>query len=103
LDEKIERVRLPRQERDIIRSIMKQYAGKTPITEKSIQILYNRASNRGYDPTMIYIGLKTVICKNYLRSEYQPPHGDITQEVLHERMYIEDWELREIVKGNVER
>lgn len=52
---------------------------------------------------MIYIGLKTVICKNYLRSEYQPPHGDITQEVLHERMYIEDWELREIVKGNVER
>ncbi len=50
---------------------------------------------------MIYLGLKTVICKNYLRAEYQPPNGDITQEVIHDRMYIEDWEFREIMNGHI--
>lgn len=50
---------------------------------------------------MIYLGLKTVICKNYLRAEYQPPNGDITQEVIHDRMYIEDWEFREIMSGHI--
>ena len=50
---------------------------------------------------MIYTGLKTVICKNYLREEYEPPNGDITQEVIHDRIYIEDWEFRAIMKGHI--
>lgn len=90
------------QKHEVINAIMSQYAGRTPITKQGVTILYNRAFNRGYAPIMIYAGLKTVICKNYLRSEYEPPHGDITQEVIHDRIYIEDWELREIMKGHID-
>lgn len=89
------------QKNDVVRRILKQYASRTPITEQGINVLYDRAYNRGYRPNMIYLGLKTVICKNYLRAEYQPPNGDITQEVIHDRMYIEDWEFREIMKGHI--
>lgn len=89
------------QKHEVINAIMKQYAGRTPITEQGIRVLYNRAHCRGYRPYMIYLGLKTVICKNYLRAEYQPPNGDITQEVIHDRMYIEDWEFREIMNGHI--
>jgi len=77
---------------------MRQYAGRTPISKKSITVLYDRAEARGYQPFEIYIGLKTVICKNYIRQEYEPPNSDIMQEVIHERMYIEDYEFRDIVK-----
>ncbi|MBR5129219.1 MAG: hypothetical protein IKU67_04100 [Firmicutes bacterium] len=80
---------------------MRQYAGRTPITRRGIKILYDRAQYRGYQPCAIYAGLKTVICKNYLRSEYQPPNGDVTQEVIHDRIYIEDVEFRAIMKGYI--
>lgn len=89
------------QKHEVIAAIMKQYAGRTPINKQGITIPYNRAFYRGYSPIMIYAGLKTVICKNYLRSEYQPPNGDITQEVIHDRLYIEDWEFREIMQGHI--
>ena len=48
------------------------------------------------------MGLKTVICKNYLREEYKLPRNDPMLETLDERIYIEDWEFREIfhVDGN---
>ena len=55
------------QKHEVIRAIMQQYAGRTPITECGVNILYDRAYYRGYKPIMIYTGLKTVICKNYLR------------------------------------
>ena len=45
---------------------------------------------------MIYIGLKTMICKNYIRSEYIPPNNDPMQEVIHNRIYAEDWEFRSV-------
>lgn len=51
---------------------------------------------------MIYHGLRTVICKNYLRAEYEPPNGDITQEVIHDRLFIEDWEFRAIMNGQID-
>ena len=89
------------QKHEVIQRIMGQYAGRTPINRRGLNILYNRACNRGYEPFLIYMGLKTVICKNYLRAEYEPPNGDITQETIHDRMYIEDWEFREIMKGNI--
>lgn len=89
------------QKHEVIRAIMQQYAGRTPITERGVNILYDRAYYRGYKPIMIYTGLKTVICKNYLREEYEPPNGDITQEVIHDRIYIEDWEFRAIMKGHI--
>ena len=44
------------QKNDCIRSLMRQY-GNTPITERGLSILYDRAQNRGYDTYMIYIGL----------------------------------------------
>ena len=89
------------QKHEVIRTIMQQYAGRTPITERGVNILYDRAYYRGYKPIMIYAGLKTVICKNYLREEYEPPNGDITQEVIHDRIYTEDWEFRAIMKGHI--
>ena len=88
------------QKNDCIRSLMRQY-GNTPITERGLSILYDRAQNRGYDTYMIYIGLKTVICKNYRRSEYIPPQNQPEYEHIHERMYIEDWEFRGIMKGDI--
>lgn len=86
------------QRHEVIGAIMRQYAGRTPISKKGIALLYDRAEARGYRSFEIYIGLKTIICKNYLRKEYQPPNGDIMQEVLHERMYIEDCEFRDLMK-----
>lgn len=86
---------------DVINRIMNLYAGKTPVNGQALKILYARAENRGYHPWQIYTGLKTIICKNYLRNEYIPPNNDPEQEALHERIYIEEWEFREIVKGNI--
>ena len=90
------------QKHEVIRTIMQQYAGRTPITERGVNILYDRAYYRGYKPIMIYAGLKTVICKNYLGEEYEPPNGDITQEVIHDRLFIEDWEFRAIMNGQID-
>lgn len=87
------------QKHEVIQSIMRQYGGRTPVNRQGLNVLYNRAESRGYRPFMIYIGLRTVICKNYLRKEYEPPNGDIEQEPLHDRIYIEDWEFRAIMKG----
>ncbi len=87
------------QRHEVIRKIMQQYAEKTPITKRGITLLYDRAASRGYNSLLIFIGLKTVICKNYLREEYMPPNNDPMMENLDERRYIEDWEFREIMKG----
>lgn len=89
------------QRHEVIRKIMQQYAGRTPITKHGIAILYHRAESRGYDPWSIYDGLKTVICKNYIRAEYTPPNNDPMMESLDERRFIEDWEFKEIMKGGV--
>lgn len=88
-------------EYDVIKSIMQQYGTRTPINVPALKVLYARAWKRGYSPSMIYLGLKTIICKNYLRSEYRFPNNDPEQEVLHERIYIEDCEFRDIVKGAI--
>ena len=79
------------RECDVIPLIMRQYAGRTPISRNALNVLYSRARNRGYMPMEIYLGLRTIICKNYLRSEYTPPNNDPELEVIHERIYIEDW------------
>lgn len=90
------------QKHEVIRAIMEQYAGRTPVNKRGLNILYDRAYYRGYEPFMIYLGLRTVICKNYLRAEYEPPNGDITQEVIHDRLFIEDWEFRAIMNGHID-
>lgn len=87
------------QKHEVINKLMRQYSTRTPITRQGLNILYDRAHYRGYDAKLIYIGLKTVIAKNYLRKEYVPPCGDITLEVIDERRYIEDWEFRRIMQG----
>lgn len=89
------------QKNDVMNRIIREYAGKTPITVSGIDLLYNRAESRGYQPEMIYAGLRTMICKNYMRSEYEPPHKDPAQEAIHDRLYIEDWEFRDIMNGYI--
>ena len=89
------------QKHEVINAIMSQYAGRTPITKQGVTILYNRAFNRGYAPIMIYAGLKTVICKNYLRAQYEPPNGNPEDEPLHDKLLIEDWEFKAIMKGYI--
>lgn len=84
------------QKQDVINRILKEYSEKSPIHRKGLEKLYNTAEYRGYHPTMIYIGLKTMICKNYIRNEYIPPNNDPMQEVIHNRIYAEDWEFRSI-------
>lgn len=90
------------QKQEMIKLIMIQYAERTPITQRGISLLYDRVLARGYSAGCIYMGLKTVICKNYLREEYKLPRNDPMLETLDERIYIEDWEFREIfhVDGN---
>lgn len=87
------------QKHEVIRKIMQQYGSRTPITHTGISLLYDRAVSRGYDAVTIMIGLKTVICKNYLRNEYTPPNNDPLLETLDERRYIEDCEFKDIMKG----
>lgn len=87
------------QKYEVIRRIMKQYAGRTPITKQGISILYDKAESRGYKPSAILIGLETVICKNYLRKEYTPPNNDPLLEALDERRYIEDYEFKEVMRN----
>jgi hypothetical protein len=82
------------QKHDVINEILREYKDKAPINRNGLETLYDRASNRGYLPMMIYVGLKTMICKNYIRKEYIPPNNDPLLEVIHERMYMEDWEFR---------
>ena len=84
------------QKQDVINRILKEYAKKSPINRKGLEKLYNTAECRGYHPMMIYIGLKTMICKNYIRNEYIPPNNDPMQEVIHNRIYAEDWEFRSV-------
>lgn len=84
------------QKFEIVNRILNRYSGKAPIHKKGLSLLYERAENRGYRPIEIYLGLKTCILKNYIREEYIPPNNDPEQEVVHERMYMEDWEFREI-------
>lgn len=86
---------------EVIDRIMRQYAGKAPLTREALKVLYARAENRGYHPQEIYAGLKVIIYKNYMRDKYIPPNNDPEQEVMHERIYIEDWEFREIMKGAI--
>ena len=88
------------QKHEVIEKIMQQYAERTPITKEGILLLYDRADKRGYSPFNIFIGLKTVICKNYIREEYAPPNNDPMLEALDERRYIEDAEFKEIMKNN---
>lgn len=87
------------QKHEVVKKLMKQYSKRTPINERGLEILYDRACYRGYDAALIYRGLKTVICKNYLRKEYTPPNNDIACEVIDDRRYIEDWEFRAIMAG----
>ena len=49
------------QKNDCIRSLMRQY-GNTPITERGLSILYDRAQNRGYDTYMIYMACSHIVC-----------------------------------------
>lgn len=85
------------QRHEVIGKIMKKYASRTPINPKGVAVLYDRAASRGYDPVHIMIGLQTVICKNYIRSEYTPPQNNPELEVVDERRYIEDAEFRDIM------
>ena len=91
------------QKHEVIGLIMRQYASRTPINRRGIEIMYHRAESRGYDAQSIYRGLKTVICKNYLREEYTPPRNDPMLESLDERHYIDDWDFREIRRGGVKQ
>lgn len=84
------------QKFEIVNGILKSYSDKAPIHKKGLSLLYERAENRGYRPNEIYLGLKTCILKNYIREEYVPPNNDPAQEPLDERIFIEDWEFREI-------
>ena len=86
------------QKQDVINALIAEYHEKAPVTKQGLDILYTRAENRGYMPIMIYIGLKTMICKNYVRNEYIPPNNDPMQEVIHNRIYAEDWEFRSVFK-----
>lgn len=84
---------------EVIPKILRKYQKKAPISKGGLEWLYKIAENRGYKPDEIYEGLKTCICKNYIRSEYVPPNNDPMQEVIHEREYIEDWEFKQIFKS----
>lgn len=84
------------QKFEVINGILKRYSVKAPIHRRGLEMLYDRAENRGYQPTAINIGLKTCICKNYVRNEYTPPNNDPECEIIHERIYIEDCEFRDI-------
>lgn len=86
------------QKQDVINALLAEYKDKTPIHQAGLELLYTRAENRGYHPKMIYIGLKTLICKNYVRSKYVFPNNDPLQEIIHERVYMEDREFRNIFK-----
>ena len=87
------------QKHDVINEILREYKDKAPINRNGLETLYDRASNRGYLPMMIYVGLKTMICKKYIRKEYIPPNNDPLLEVIHERMYMEDWEFRSMFRN----
>lgn len=86
------------QKQDVVHRILKEYQYRTPINRQGLELLYDTAERRGYRSNMIYMGLKTCVCKNYVRSEYIPPNNDPEQEVVHERMYMEDWEFKQIFK-----
>lgn len=82
------------QKHDVINELLSEYQDKAPIHKHGLELLYDRAECRGYLPMMIYVGLKTMICKNYVRNDYIPPNNDPMLEAIHERMYMEDWEFR---------
>ena len=86
------------QKQDVINDCLTEYKTKSPINKHGLELLYDIAACRGYLPMMIYIEIKTMICKNYVRNEYVPPNNDPLLEVIHERMYMEDWEFRSIFR-----
>ena len=86
------------QKQDVVKSILDLYGGITPIHQHGIEMLYDRAENRGHELPAIFDGLITCITKNYLRALYTPPNNDPMCEVIDERRYIEDWEFRAIFK-----
>lgn len=87
------------QKNDVLRELMREYQDRTPIDWYGLETLYDRAESRGYKPMMIYVGLKTLICKNYIRKEYIPPANDPMLEVIHERMYMTDPEFRKMFRS----
>ena len=42
------------QKHDVINEILREYKDKAPINRNGLETLYDRASNRGYLPMMIY-------------------------------------------------
>lgn len=86
------------QKHEVINTLLKKYSKRTPIHKRGLEILYDRAESRGYKAPEIKKGLQIMICKNYLRKEYVYPNNDPLQEVIHERIYMEDWEFRDIFK-----
>ncbi len=86
------------QKHDVINELLNEYCGKAPLHKRGLEQLYDIAADRGYLPMMIYVGLKTMICKNYVREKYIPPNNDPLLEVIHNRMYMEDWEFRNIFR-----
>lgn len=95
--EKIEK-RTKMQKHEVINALLKKYAKRTPVHKHGLEILYDRAESRGYKAHEIKKGLQILICKNYIRKEYTPPNNDPLLEVIHERIYMEDWEFRDIFK-----
>lgn len=87
------------QKFEIINGLLKRYSRKAPIHRRGLEILYDRAAARGYKALEIKRGLQILICKNYVRKEYVPPYNAPTLEVIHERIYMEDWEFRDIFKS----
>ena len=51
------------QKQEMIKLIMIQYAERTPITQRGISLLYDRALARGYSAGCIYMGLKQLFAK----------------------------------------
>lgn len=87
------------QKQDVINTLMSEYRN-TPITRQGLEALYVRAESRGYMPIIIYMGLKTLICKNYDRRNYIPPANDPMLEVIHERAYMDDLEFNTVAIGS---
>lgn len=84
------------QKQDVIAELLSEFQQTTPVDKRGLEMLYDRAEARGYMPKMIYIGLKTLICKNFIRTKYVSPNNNPLLEVIHERMYMEDWEFRQL-------
>ena len=84
-------------EQEITKQLYLRYADCREITWKNIQLLARRALLRGYHKQVVFMGLDTVIRKNFRRDLYK---GD---DALDEKRFILDAEFRAIMKrGNAE-